>query len=97
MSPDPPELERKYRQPRVFGALPDPGPRNVPLDKRNMPDNMSVVTVAASAFWEDVPLQHPIINALAESSLKEFRGASVSFAMATGSIGGGFGGARPVR
>lgn len=50
MSPDRPELEKKYRQPRVFGAL--PGPRNVPLDKRNLPDNMNVVTVAASALTD---------------------------------------------
>jgi len=47
---DPPELEKKYRQPRVFGAL--PGPRNVPLDKRNLPDNMTVTTVSASALTE---------------------------------------------
>lgn len=54
MSPDRPELERKYRQPRVFGAL--PGPRNVPLDKRNLPDNMTVVTVAASALTDAAAL-----------------------------------------
>jgi hypothetical protein len=49
------------------------------------------------ARWEDVPLQYPIINALAELPLREFRGASVTFSTATGSIGGGLGGARPVR
>ena len=54
MSPDRPELEKKYRQPRVFGAL--PGPRNVPLDKRNLPDNMTVVTVAASASTDGAAL-----------------------------------------
>lgn len=54
MSPDRPELERKYRQPRVFGAL--PGPRNVPLDKRNLPDNMTVLTVAASALTDAAAL-----------------------------------------
>ncbi len=50
MLTDSPELEKKYRQPRVFGAL--PGPRNVPLDKRNLPDNMTVTTVSASALTE---------------------------------------------
>ena len=50
MLTDPPELEKKYRQPRVFGAL--PGPRNVPLDKRNLPDNMTVTAVSASALTE---------------------------------------------
>ena len=54
MSPDRPELEKKYRQPRVFGAL--PGPRNVPLDKRNLPDNMTVVTVSASALTDAAAL-----------------------------------------
>jgi hypothetical protein len=54
MSPDRPELEKKYRQPRVFGAL--PGPRNVPLDKRNLPDNMTVVTIAASALTDAAAL-----------------------------------------
>jgi hypothetical protein len=49
------------------------------------------------ARWEDVPLQYPIINTLAELPLREFRGASVTFSTATGSIGGGLGGARPVR
>ena len=45
-----PELEDKFRQPRVFGAL--PGPRNVPLDKRNLPDNMNVTVIAASALTD---------------------------------------------
>ena len=54
MSPDRPELEKKYRQPRVFGAL--PGPRNVPLDKRNLPDNMSVLTVSASVLTDTASL-----------------------------------------
>ncbi len=54
MSPDRPELEKKYRQPRVFGAL--PGPRNVPLDKRNLPDNMTVITVCASALTDTASL-----------------------------------------
>ena len=54
MSPDRPELEKKYRQPRVFGAL--PGPRNVPLDKRNLPDNMNVVTVSGSALTDAAAL-----------------------------------------
>jgi hypothetical protein len=54
MSPDRPELEKKYRQPRVFGAL--PGPRNVPRDKRNLPDNMSVITVSASALTDAASL-----------------------------------------
>jgi len=54
MSPDRPELEKKYRQPRVFGAL--PGPRNVPLDKRNLPDNMTVITVSASALTDAAAL-----------------------------------------
>jgi hypothetical protein len=49
------------------------------------------------ARWEDVPLQYPIINTLAELPLRELRGASVTFSTATGSIGGGLGGARPVR
>jgi hypothetical protein len=54
MHPDRPELEKKYRQPRVFGAL--PGPRNVPLDKRDLPDNMTVVTVAAAALADEAAL-----------------------------------------
>jgi hypothetical protein len=44
-----------------------------------------------------VLLQYPIINALAELPLREFRGASISFATAMGSIGSGLGGARPVK
>ena len=49
-----PELEAKYRQPRVFGAL--PGPRNVPADKRNLADNMTVTVIAASALTDDKAL-----------------------------------------
>src|SRR5262249_32254120 len=49
------------------------------------------------ARWEDMPTQYPIINALGALPLREFRGASVAFSTATGGIGGGLGGARPVR
>jgi hypothetical protein len=49
------------------------------------------------ARWEDVPLQYPIINTLAELPLREFRGGRVTFSAASGSIGASLGGARQVR
>ena len=50
-----PELENKFRQPRVFGPL--PGPRNVPFDKRNLPDNMMVTVISASALTDAAALE----------------------------------------
>ena len=48
------EVEPKYRQPRVFGPL--PGPRNIPFDKRHLPDNMTVTVIAASALSDATAL-----------------------------------------
>ena len=39
MKADDLNLKPQYRMPRVFGAL--PGPRNVPKDKQNLPDNQT--------------------------------------------------------
>lgn len=36
---DHPNLKRQYRMPRVFGAM--PGPRNVPADKQDLPNNQT--------------------------------------------------------
>jgi hypothetical protein len=42
-----PELEAKFRQPRVFGPL--PGPRNVPENRRHLAGNMDVLSLSISA------------------------------------------------
>ena len=41
MKADDLNLKPQYRMPRVFGAL--PGPRNVPKDKQNLPDNQTEI------------------------------------------------------
>ena len=46
MKPDDPNLKPQYRMPRVFGAL--PGPRNVPRDKWNLPNNQTNLVIAVT-------------------------------------------------
>ncbi len=41
--------------PRVFGAL--PGPRNVPKDKQNLPDNQTELVIAVTALTDGKLLQ----------------------------------------
>lgn len=50
MLKDDPNLDEKYRMPRVFGAL--PGPRNVPHDKRHLPDNQKTLIVSVAALTD---------------------------------------------
>ena len=49
------------------------------------------------ARWENMRLPISDHQHAGQLPLREFRGASVTFSTATGSIGGGLGGARPVR
>jgi Acetoacetate decarboxylase (ADC) len=48
-------LKPQYRMPRVFGAL--PGPRNVPKDKQNLPDNQTELVIAVTALTDAKMLQ----------------------------------------
>ena len=50
MKADDLNLKPQYRMPRVFGAL--PGPRNVPKDKQNLPDNQTELLVAVTALTD---------------------------------------------
>ncbi len=50
MKKDDPLLKPQYRMPRVFGAL--PGPRNVPKDKQNLPNNQTNLVVAVTALTD---------------------------------------------
>ena len=50
MKADDLNLKPQYRMPRVFGAL--PGPRNVPKDKQNLPDNQTDLLVAVTALTD---------------------------------------------
>ena len=50
MKADDPNLKPQYRMPRVFGAL--PGPRNVPKDKRHLPNNQSNLSIAVTALTD---------------------------------------------
>ncbi len=50
MKSDDPNLKPQYRMPRVFGPL--PGPRNVPKDKQNLPNNQTNLIVAVTALTE---------------------------------------------
>jgi len=56
MKADDLNLKPQYRMPRVFGAL--PGPRNVPKDKQNLPDNQTELVIAVTgsptgSFWRN--------------------------------------------
>ena len=55
MKADELNLKPEYRMPRVFGAL--PGPRNVPKDKQNLPNNESELVVAVNALTDARLLQ----------------------------------------
>jgi Acetoacetate decarboxylase (ADC) len=55
MKADDLNLKPQYRMPRVFGAL--PGPRNVPKDKQNLPDNQTELVVAVTALTDAKLLQ----------------------------------------
>ena len=50
MKSDDPNLKPQYRMPRVFGAL--PGPRNVPKDKWNLPNNQTNLVIAVSMLTD---------------------------------------------
>lgn len=50
MKADDINLKPQYRMPRVFGAL--PGPRNVPKDKQNLPDNQTELVVAVTVLTD---------------------------------------------
>jgi hypothetical protein len=50
MKSDDPNLKPQYRMPRVFGPL--PGPRNVPKDKQNLPNNQTNLVIAVTALTE---------------------------------------------
>ena len=55
MKRDDPSLKPQYRMPRVFGAL--PGPRNVPKDKQDLPNNQTNFVLSVSALTDDVALR----------------------------------------
>ena len=50
MKADDPNLKAHYRMPRVFGAL--PGPRNVPKDKQELPNNQTNIVIAVKALTD---------------------------------------------
>ena len=50
MKADDLNLKPQYRMPRVFGAL--PGPRNVPKDKQNLPDNQTELVISVSVLTD---------------------------------------------
>ena len=55
MKSDDPNLKPQYRMPRVFGPL--PGPRNVPKDKQNLPNNQTNLVIAVTALTEAKKLE----------------------------------------
>jgi hypothetical protein len=55
MKTDDPNLKPLYRMPRVFGNL--PGPRNVPEDKRHLPNNQTNIVIAVTALTDRALLQ----------------------------------------
>jgi hypothetical protein len=55
MKADDLNLKPQYRMPRVFGAL--PGPRNVPRDKQNLPDNQTELVIGVTALTDAKLLQ----------------------------------------
>ena len=55
MKSDDPNLKPQYRMPRVFGPL--PGPRNVPKDKQNLPNNQTNLVVAVTALTDAASLE----------------------------------------
>jgi hypothetical protein len=55
MKSDDPSLKPQYRMPRVFGPL--PGPRNVPKDKQNLPNNQTNLIIAVTALTAAEPLE----------------------------------------
>ncbi len=55
MKADDLNLKPQYRMPRVFGAL--PGPRNVPKDKQNLPDNQTELVIAVTALTDRTLLE----------------------------------------
>ena len=50
MREDDPNLKPHYRMPRVFGAL--PGPRNVPKDKQNLPNNQTNLVIGVTTLTD---------------------------------------------
>lgn len=50
MKSDDPNLKSQYRMPRVFGPL--PGPRNVPKDRQNLPNNQTNLVIAVKALTD---------------------------------------------
>ena len=50
MKTDDANLKPQYRMPRVFGAL--PGPRNVPKDKQNLPDNQTELLISVTVLTD---------------------------------------------
>lgn len=55
MKSEDPNLKPQYRMPRVFGPL--PGPRNVPKDKQNLPNNQTNLVIAVTALTEAKQLE----------------------------------------
>lgn len=55
MKADDPNLKAHYRMPRVFGNL--PGPRNVPIDKRDLPNNQTGLQISVTALTDRALLQ----------------------------------------
>jgi Acetoacetate decarboxylase (ADC) len=55
MKNEDPNLKPQYRMPRVFGPL--PGPRNVPKDKQNLPNNQTNLVIAVTALTEATQLE----------------------------------------
>lgn len=51
MKTDDPNLKPQHRMPRVFGAL--PGPRNVPRDKRHLPNNQTNLVIAVTVLTDE--------------------------------------------
>lgn len=51
MKTDDPNLKPQYRMPRVFGAL--PGPRNVPRDKQNLPNNQTNLVLSVTVLTDE--------------------------------------------
>ena len=54
MKNDDPNLKSQYRMPRVFGPL--PGPRNVPRDKQNLPNNQTNLVLSATVLTDELLL-----------------------------------------
>ena len=51
MKNDDRNLKPQYRMPRVFGAL--PGPRNVPRDKQNLPNNQTNLVLSVTVLTDE--------------------------------------------